>query len=72
VFSFEILEFFGAKHPYKKDAMQQNNFCKTLPFWLAKTIAPFNLLKALVEVTCNAFMSKNCVSIKKCFHNNVF
>jgi hypothetical protein len=46
VFNSEILEFFGAKDVYKKDTMQQNFFCKTLPFWLAKTISPFNLLKA--------------------------
>jgi hypothetical protein len=53
---------------FLKKMCNRNNFCKTLPFWLLKTISLFNLLKILVEACCNAFMFKSCVSIKK----NVF
>ncbi len=61
--SSKILEFFGAKDSFKK-YVQQNSLCKTSPFWLSKTISLFNLLKEF-GLKHFAFMSRNCISIKK-------
>ncbi len=47
VFNSKILEFFGAKDPFKKDVMQQKQFLQDLAFQLLKIISLFNLLKAL-------------------------
>jgi hypothetical protein len=64
VFGSKILEFFGAKDPFKK-YMQQNKLCKTLPFWLSKTISIQFVERISFRTPCNAFMFKNFVSIKK-------
>ncbi len=64
MFGSKILEFFGAKDPFNK-YMQQNKLCKTLPFWLLKTISIQFVERIWFQTPCNAFMFKNCVSIKK-------
>jgi len=46
VFNFQILEFFGAKDPFKKD-VQQKYFLQDLTLLVVKTISLFNLLKIL-------------------------
>ncbi len=66
VFSSEILEFFGAKDPYKKDAMQQKHILQDLALLVGKNHFPIqfvekNWLKCLVMHLCPrvVFLSKN-------------
>jgi hypothetical protein len=66
VFSFEILEFFGAKDPYKKDVIQQKQFLQDLALLVGKNHHPIQFvesiwLKYLVMHLCPkvVFPSKN-------------
>jgi hypothetical protein len=55
----------------KKILCNKNDFYKTLALWLSKLPIYTIYGKYMVEATCNALMTKSCVSFHKLFSQKV-